>query len=85
MKKMCRLKDTTGDDQFPKWYKELFAKPQDKKEKAEVVATVIEKYYIFNDTEVLIYPTLLKTTVKRYWMASDIGNRVALVHAARGL
>ena len=63
----------------------MFAKPQDKKEKAEVVATVIEKYYIFNDTEVLIYPTLLKTTVKRYWMASDIRKSSASVNAARGI
>ena len=63
----------------------MFAKYQDKKDKAQVIATAIEKLYIFDDAGVPLYPTLVKTIVKIDWAASDIGNRVALVNAARGL
>ena len=51
---MCRLEDTSGEEQFTKWYKELFAKHQDKRDKSQVIAIAIEKCYISNDTEVLI-------------------------------
>ena len=43
------------------------------------------KYNIFDDVEVPLYPTLVKTIVKRYLTASDTGKREALVNAARGL
>ena len=49
---MCVLEDTSRDEQFPKWCKELFAKHQDEKDKAQVIATAIEKYYISDDAEV---------------------------------
>ena len=39
---MCGLEDTVVDGQFYKWYKELFEKYQDEKEKAEVIATTIK-------------------------------------------
>ena len=84
MKIVCRLEDTAGDKNS-KWYKELFAKHQDEKYKAQVIATVIKKICVFGDTEVPIYPTLVNKIVKRDWKASDIRNRVALVNAARCL
>ena len=40
---------------------------------------------IFNNSEVLLYPTLVKIIVKRDWTASYIGNRAALVNAGRDL
>ena len=52
IKEMCGLEDTKGDKKFKKWYRELFAKKQDEKDKAKVIATEIEKCYIFNDAEV---------------------------------
>ena len=63
MKKMCGLKDTAVDEQFPKCYKELFAKHQDEKDKAWFIATEIEKIYIFDDVEFPLYPTLVKKIV----------------------
>ena len=84
-KKMCRLEDTAGDKKIPKLYKELFAKHQDEKYKAQVIATVIEKCHIFDDAEVTLYPTLVETILKRYWKASDIGKSSASVNAESGL
>ena len=63
----------------------MFSKHQDEKDKSQVIATEIEKCYFFDDAEVPIYLTLVKTIVNRDWTASDIGNRSALVNAARGL
>ena len=64
---MCGLEGTAGDEKFPKWYKELFAKHQDKKEKAQTIATATKKCYIFDDTEVPLYPNPVNTIVKRDW------------------
>ena len=66
---MCGLEDTAGDEHFPKWYKEFFAKHKDEKDKAQVIATAIEKCYIFDDEGVPLYPTLVKKIVNRYWTA----------------
>ena len=63
----------------------MFEKHQDEKYKAQVIATAIKKVYIFDEADVLLYPNLVNTIVKRDWAASDIGNRAALVNAARGL
>ena len=62
---MCGLEDTVVDGQFYKWYKELFEKYQDEKEKAEVIATTIKKCYIFDDARVPLYPNVVITIVKR--------------------
>ena len=83
--KMCRLEDTAGDESFSKWYKELFAKHQDRKYRSYVIATAIENCYILDEAEVPIYPTLVKTILNRDWTAPDIGNRADLMNAARGL
>ena len=62
---MCRLEDTAGDDQFPKWYKELFAKHQEEKDKSQVITTAIKKCYIFDDAYVTLYPTPKNKILKR--------------------
>ena len=72
---MCGLEDTAGEENFPKWYNELFAKHQGQKGKSQIIATVIEKRYICDDTEVLLYPALVKKIVNRDWTLSDIGKR----------
>ena len=54
MKLICGLEDTEGDEEFPKWYRELFAKHQDEKEKSQVIATANKKCDIFDDAEVPI-------------------------------
>ena len=74
-----------GNKQFPKWYKGLFAKHKDEKAKAHIIATAIEKCYIFDDAEVPLYPTLVKNIVKRDWEASYTSKMVSLVNAERGL
>ena len=74
-----------GNKQFPKWYKGLFAKHKDEKAKAHIIATAIEKCYIFDDAEVPLYPTLVKKILKRYLMASYIRKREALLNSARGI
>lgn len=84
-KKICGLEDKTGDDQFPNCYKDFFAKHQYEKEKSQFIATAIKKFYIFDDAEVPLYPTLVKIIINRDWTASDIIKRSALVNSERGL
>ena len=43
MNKMFGLKELVGDDNFPKWYRDLFAKHQYEKDKTQVIATAIKK------------------------------------------
>ena len=83
MWKMCGMEDMSGNKCFPKWCRDLFAKHQDEKDKAQVIATAVDKYYIFENSEVALYPTLVKTIVKRDWAASNTGKRAALVNAGR--
>ena len=85
MNNMCVLEDTAGDDQFLKGCNDLFAKHHNENDKTQAIATDIEKRYIFDDSDVLLYPTLVKKIVKRYWPASDIGKGAALLNSARGL
>ena len=73
------LKESEGCDHYPKWDRYLFSKNQDEKDKSQVIATAIKKYYIFNDSKVPLYPTLVKTIVKRDWTSAYIGKRSALV------
>ena len=84
-KKMCGLEDTAGDEQFTKCYKDLFANYQDKKDKAQVIAIEIEKCYIFDDVEVLLYSTILNNIIKKDWKSSDIRKRAVLGNSTRGL
>ena len=74
MRNMCGLEDTTGNKCFQKWYKDLFAEHQYEKDKLHVIDTAIEKCYIFNNAEVPLYPTLVKTIVRigrlRHWKNS---------------
>ena len=65
MKKMCGLEDTPGDDTFTKWYKELFAKHQYVKDKAQVIATAVKKCYIFDEAEILLYQICQKNGKER--------------------
>ena len=83
MQKMCGLENTAVDECFPKWYRELFAKHQDKKDKSQVITTAIEKCYIFDDSEVPLHPTLAKIIINRNRTASDTRKRASIVNYAR--
>ena len=85
MKVMCGLEPSAGDDAYPKWFRDIFAKNLDDKDRIIIIATAIEKSIMFEDAEVPLYPSLLKMILKRDWTASDVGKRAALVHAAKGL
>ena len=85
MKKMFGLEESAGGDNFQKWYRDIFAKHQDEKDKAQVIVTYIKKYSIFDDSEVPLYPTLVKTILKHDLTASEIGKMEALVNLERGL
>ena len=63
MKKMYGLQYTTGDDQCPKWYKDSFAKHQDKEDKSQIISTAIKNCFILDGAEVPLYPTLVKTII----------------------
>ena len=85
MKKMFDLKESAGDDHFPKRYRDLLALHQEEKDKSQVIATAIKNYYIFDDSEVPLYPTLVKMIVNRDWTASYIGKRSELVKMRNGV
>jgi len=86
MQRMCGLPENCGDECFPKWYRDIFAKNQDHdKDKSLIIANAIGKSFMFEDAEVPLYPSLLKMILKRDWTGQDIGKRVVLAHAAKGL
>ena len=85
MKIIFGLKESEGGNNSPKWYRDLSVKYQDEKDKTQELVTTIKKYYIFDDSEATLYPTLLMKIVNRDWTVSDIGNRAALVNAERSL
>ena len=85
MKRMCGLDDNAGDDCFPKWFRDIFAKHLDDVARAQVIAEAVDNAWILEDAEVPLYPALIKTIIKRDWTASDLGKRAALVNAAKGL
>ena len=60
----------------------MFEKHQYGKDKSQIIATAIKKCYIFYDAEVPLYPTLVRTFVKRDWTASYIRKRASLVNEA---
>ena len=85
MKWMCGLDDTVGDECFPKWFRDIFAKHLDDVARAQVIAEAVDQSWILEDVEVPVYPALIKTIIKRDWTASDLGKRAVLVNAAKGL
>ena len=85
MRKMCGLKYTAGNECLPKMYRYFFVKNLHEKDKSKVIATRIEKCYIFDDAELPLYLTLVKTIVKRDWTVSVIGKVGELVNDARGI
>ena len=85
MKIMCGLKKEDPDSAFPRWFKDLFEKNQDDKDKMGVLSQAIESSFYYDEAEVLLYPTLLKMILKRDWTSGDIGKRAALVNATKGL
>jgi len=64
---------------------DIFARNQERKDKALVVANAISKSFIFEDAEVPLYPSLLRMILKRDWTGQDVGKRATLAHNARGL
>ena len=85
MRRMCGLEADAGDECFPRWFRDIFAKHQDDVSRAQLIAECIEAMWILEDTEVLLYPALLKTIRTRNWTAQDLGKRAALVNATSGL
>jgi len=85
MQRMCGLPENCGDESFPKWYRDIFAKNQDDKDKSLIIANAIGKSFIFEDTEVPLYLSLLNMILKRDWTGQDVGKRAALAHVAKGL
>jgi len=85
MQRMCGLPENCGDECFPKWYRDIFAKNQDDKDKSLIIANAISKSFMFEDAEVPLYPSLLKMILKRDWTGQDVGKRAALAHTAKGL
>ena len=53
--------------------------------RAQIIAEVIERSWVFEDAEVPLYLVLIKTTSKRYWTVSDLGKQAALINAAKGI
>jgi len=45
MRHMCGLPDDCGNNMFPKWYRDIFARNQDEKDKALVIANAISKSF----------------------------------------
>ena len=53
--------------------------------RAQIIAGVIERSWIFEDAKVPLYLALIKTISIWDWMASDLGKREALVNKAKGI
>lgn len=85
MRRMCGIEANAGDECFPHWFREIFAKHQDDVSRAQLIAECVDASWILEDAEVPLYPALLKTIRMRNWTAQDLGKRAALVNAASGL
>jgi len=74
MQRICGLPDGCGEDEsFPKWYRDIFAKNQDDKDKSLIITNPISKSFMFEDAKVPLYPSLLKMILKRDWIGQDVG------------
>ena len=67
---------------LPKWFRDLFAKNQDEKDRAYIISHTIERTFMYEDVGVPLYSSLVKMILTRKWMANDLGRRLAyIVHA----
>ena len=85
MKIMCGLPETADEAAFPKWYRDIFEKNHDEKDKIDIICSQVEASYFYDDAEVPLYPALAKMILKRDWTAGDIGKRAAYVNATKGI
>jgi hypothetical protein len=85
MRAMCGLDASAPDAAFPKWFRDLFAKNQDEKDRAHIISHAIERTFMYEDAEVPLYPSLVKMILTRKWTGNDLGRRPAYIHAAAGL
>ena len=82
---MCGLEEDAPVASLPKWYRDLFKKNQDDKDKSNIICAQLESTYILEDGEVPLYPALIKMIQKRDWSAGDVGKRASFVNAAKGI
>ena len=85
MRAMCGLDASAPDAAFPKWFRDLFAKNQDEKDRAHIISHAIARTFMYEDAEVPLYPSLVKMILTRKWTGNDLGRRPAYIHAAAGL
>ena len=85
MRTMCVLDDKASDAASPKWFRDLFAKNQYEKYRAQVISHTIEQTLLYEDDEVPLYPALVKIILTRMWSSNDPGKRPAYINAAAGL
>jgi len=64
MRSMCGLPENCGEEAFPKWYRNIFAKHQDEKDKGLILAAAIDKSFMFDDAEVPVIPIIRKNDPK---------------------
>ena len=65
MRAMCGLDAAAPDAAFPKWFRDLFAKNQDEKDRAHIISHAIERTFMYEDAEVPLYPSLVKMILTR--------------------
>ena len=83
MRTMCGL--PVGSEAFPGWFKALHGKHLDDKDKINIIAETLQHTSNYEDAEVPLYPTLLKTIKARDWTAADMGFTPSYLNAAKGL
>ena len=82
---MCGLDDEAENAAFPKWFQGLFVKNQDETYQAHVISNTIERNFRYEDSEVPLYPALVKIILTCKWSADDLGKCPAYINAAAGL
>ena len=85
MKIMCGLKEVDAEETLPKWYRDLFHRHQDEKDKQNIITSAIKQTSFFEDAEVPLYPALVKMILKQDWLAGDLGKWAAYVNATKGI
>ena len=83
MRTMCGL--PVASEAFPGWFKALHGKHLDDKDKINIIAETLQNTSNYEDAEVPLYPTLLKTIKARDWTAADMGFTPSYLNAAKGL
>ena len=64
LKQMCGMPEQSNNKCLPSWYKALFCKYQDNKDKELIIAETINTNNRFDDAEIPIYPELRKMIMK---------------------